>query len=309
MRSIELSVVVALLLTGSGCSRDEERPGEGTAPESRPTVYAVNYPLAYFAERIGGDFVTIEFPAPPDVDPAFWNPEPEVVARYQDGDLILLNGAAYAKWTDKVSLPASTLVPTSASFDDRLILVEGALTHSHGPGGEHAHEGTAFTTWLDPNLAIEHAEAIRAALEGQWPEQAPRFQQGFDGLRQDLQDLDRRLEATTARYPGIPLLASHPVYQYLARRYDLNLRSVQWEPDELPGQADWLDLSRITRSHSASWMLWEANPLPETTERLRQRGVESVVFDQCGNRPAEGDYLTVMEQNIRNLDLVFGGER
>jgi zinc transport system substrate-binding protein len=30
------------------------------------------------------------------------------------------------------------------------------------------------------------------------------------------------------------LLASHPVYQYLARRYGLNLRSLVWETDEVP---------------------------------------------------------------------------
>ena len=33
-------------------------------------VAAVNYPLAYMAERIGGDEVEVRFPAPPDVDPA-----------------------------------------------------------------------------------------------------------------------------------------------------------------------------------------------------------------------------------------------
>jgi hypothetical protein len=38
-------------------------------------VYVVNYPLKYFAERIGGEHVKVEFPAPADVDPAYWNPD------------------------------------------------------------------------------------------------------------------------------------------------------------------------------------------------------------------------------------------
>jgi len=29
----------------------------------------------------------------------------------------------------------------------------------------------------------------------------------------------------------------------------------------------------------------------------------SVVFDPCGNRPADGDFLTVMEANAGNLEL------
>ena len=34
-------------------------------------IYTVNYPLAYFAERIAGDQAKVVFPAPPGVDPAF----------------------------------------------------------------------------------------------------------------------------------------------------------------------------------------------------------------------------------------------
>ncbi|MBW1743769.1 MAG: hypothetical protein JRJ47_10130 [Deltaproteobacteria bacterium] len=38
------------------------------------SVYVVNYPLKYFAERIGGDHVDVEFPAPKGTDPAYWIP-------------------------------------------------------------------------------------------------------------------------------------------------------------------------------------------------------------------------------------------
>jgi zinc transport system substrate-binding protein len=50
-------------------------------------------------------------------------------------------------------------------------------------------------------------------------------------LRHDLATLDGELKAMTASKPALPLMASHPVYQYLARRYSLNLRSVHWEPN------------------------------------------------------------------------------
>ena len=47
------------------------------------SVYVVNYPLQYFAERIGGPDVRVVFPAPADGDPAFWKPSPEQIAAYQ----------------------------------------------------------------------------------------------------------------------------------------------------------------------------------------------------------------------------------
>ena len=102
--------------------------------DDRLRIYTVNYPLAYFAERVGGDLVKGALPVPQDVDPAFWNPSAEEVAAFQAADLILLNGATYAKWVPKVTLPRSRLVDTSASFADRYILIEDAATGRHGRG-------------------------------------------------------------------------------------------------------------------------------------------------------------------------------
>jgi ABC-type Zn uptake system ZnuABC Zn-binding protein ZnuA len=73
-------------------------------------VYTVNYPLQYFAERIGGDRVDVRLPAPADVDPAYWSPGAETVAAYQGADLILLNGAGYAQWVQRASLPRAQRV-------------------------------------------------------------------------------------------------------------------------------------------------------------------------------------------------------
>jgi hydrogenase/urease accessory protein HupE len=72
-------------------------------------IYAVNYPLAYFSERIAGDLADVTFPAPPGVDSAFWMPDSETIVAYQSADLILLNGADYAGWTKDVSLLRSPL--------------------------------------------------------------------------------------------------------------------------------------------------------------------------------------------------------
>ncbi len=97
------------------------------------------------------------FPAPADVDPAYWNPDVGTISAYQQSDLIFLNGAGYAKWVDKVSLPGSKLVNTSKKFKDQYISTEDAVTHSHGPKSGHANENVAFTTWIDFELASRHA--------------------------------------------------------------------------------------------------------------------------------------------------------
>ncbi len=304
-----LALAAACAEADSGDSRQasDEVGASAGADRSSLLVYTVNYPLAYFAERIGGDLVQVEFPTPPDVDPAFWSPDPEMVAAYQSADLILLNGAGYASWTDRVSLASSRLVVTTEGVADRYLVVEDAVTHSHGPEGEHAHGTVAFTTWLDPTIAVEQARTIRDAFVHARPSQEASFREGFDALEADLLDLDVRLSQIVAARPEQPLLASHPVYQYLAARYGLDLRSVHFEPDELPGPAAWRDLQAMLEERPADWMLWEAEPLPETAARLRELGVESVVFSPAGNRSADGDYLSVMDANARRLAALYRG--
>lgn len=266
-------------------------------------IYSVNYPLQYFAERIGGEHVTVTLPVPSDVDPAYWSPGISTIADYQKADLILLNGAGYAQWVSKVSLPRSRIVDTSRKFRDRYIQTEAA-THSHGAEGEHAHENIAFTVWLDFDLAVKQAEAILTVLNRKRPEQHKIFDANYRQLVEDLLALDKSMETLTADHSP-PLIASHPVYQYLARRYRLNLKSLHWEPDEMPSIAQRMELEKMLSEHKAKWMIWEGEPLKETVEMLTSMGIGSLVFNPCANVPEAGDFLLVMQENVKSLQKAF----
>jgi len=302
-----MSLAAAPIACG-GSSSTEDPGGTGSSPSAEDgvlSVYVVNYPLMYFAERIGGAVVDVQFPAPAEGDPALWQPGAETIAAYQGADLIVRNGATYAKWMEMVSLPESKVVDTAAGFADQLIVVEGAVTHAHGPEGEHEHGDTAFTTWLDLSMARQQAEAVHAALVAERPGEAAAFDSNLEGLRADLSEIDAQLQAIGSSLPGVLLLASHPVYQYLARRYGLDIESVHFEPDGAPVEAAWTDLERIHAEHPARWMIWEGEPLADTAARLQAMGIESIVFDPCGNRPEGGDFISIMRANVANLEGII----
>lgn len=290
MNKIVLPILIGCMIFG--CSK----PDEKIETTKKPVVYAVNYPLAYFAERIAGDAVEVVFPEM-EGDPAFWNPSPEQIVEFQEADLILLNGADYAKWVPKVSLPQNRLVNTSQGLEDQFVAIDGAATHTHGPGGAHAHGDVAFTTWLDPELAIQQAGAIQVEFSNHWNIE----REGLDALVSDLRKLDESLKEVFQPLEDRPLLGSHPVYQYLTHRYDLNMKSVHWEPDAEPDEKMWRELEDILEAHAASVMLWEGEPLQETRALLAEKGIQCIVFDPCGNRPESGDFLKVMRQNIESL--------
>ncbi len=298
MRSVFSRFLFTVLLSGSAWA--------GMSADSpRLKMVATNYPLAYFAERIGGVRVAVNLPVPPDEDPSFWKPSAKAVGEMQKAELILLNGADYEKWLPRVSLSKFRLADTSVIFKDAFIRIENAVTHSHGPGpgGMHSHDGLANNTWLDFEQAQKQAEAVAQAMIRKRPELKTVFMENLKPLQADLAELDGQLK--TAAKPGQPLLGSHPVYQYLARRYGLNLKSVHWEPNEMPAPAEWEGLCKILAGHPAKVMIWEAPPSKEIAGKLKALGVESVVFDPCPNRPESGDFLGVMKKNLENLRVAM----
>lgn len=271
---------------------------------AKPTIQASNYPLAYFAQRIAGDRIDVQFLAPPDEDPAFWEPSDLQIAKLQNADKVLLNGATYEKWLSHVSLPESILVDTSEVFASQFIEVKETSTHSHGKEGSHSHAGTAFTTWIDFAQSRKQAEAILPSLVRLLPGAQAEFQTKAQALFAELDDLDRQTMSLSQEIGQQPILASHPVYHYLARRYRLQIESVLWEPETIPDEAAIRDLRALLTKHPAKWMIWEASPAGESIAKLKNLGIGSVVFDPCANRPEQGDWLSVMRQNVANLKTI-----
>ena len=193
------SVLTLVIVACAGCASESEPKSESAVPSKKPTVFVVNYPLAYFAQRVGGESVDVAFPVPDEFDPAHWDPDAEAIAAFQSADLVLLNGADYAKWTLRATLPWSRTVVTTRDVEDQYIEVPDAVTHSHGPEGEHAHAALASETWLDPQLAIEQARVIKEELEKLVPASADSIKANFDALVADLQSLDEEFKSTFAQ--------------------------------------------------------------------------------------------------------------
>jgi zinc transport system substrate-binding protein len=298
------SAALLAAVTAVGCAPEPPQPATepiATAPTSLGVVEVSNEPLAWVVGRLAAPLVEVRFRAADASDPAYWRPSAEDVVAMQQADLIVLNGASYESWLPNVSLPASRLLDTTAQVRDHLIAIADTVTHSHGPEGEHEHTGTAFTTWLDPTLLTEQARAVRLALGAHWPEHDALFEDRFASLAADLEAIDGELAAATIDADVRPVVFSHPVYQYLARRYGLIGDSVHFEPDVMPEPGQWAELDHLLEHRRAQWMIWEAEPIPEIREALAERGCGVIVVAPCATPPTNGDYLDVMRRNAAAL--------
>jgi zinc transport system substrate-binding protein len=145
---------------------------------------------------------------------------------------------------------------------------------------------------------------VAASFIAARPSSESEFSQRVGALSDELRELDRRLAAAAEAIGDEPLLFSHPVYQYLIRRYELNAREIHWEPDELPNGHAWSHLEEMLQSHPARWMLWEGEPLPETVSGLQELGITALVFDPCSLPPEQGDYMAAMSANAASLEAI-----
>ena len=295
-------IVLVACKPQSGDIRSEGGPLKETRHDT-VIVLASNYPLFFFAQEIAGNAGGIEIGLPAMTgDPAEWKPDADAIIELQNADLILLNGAGYESWLSWVTLSADRLLDTTETITDQLISLSGDALHQHGPTGEHSHQGVAFTVWLDPALAIRQAQLIQQSLSSLLPRQAEVFAANLDQLTDRLHDLDRKLKTAFAGFDKQKIIFSHPVYQYLQARYNLDGASLHWEPGEAPGPSDWIDLIDLLGRHDASLMLWEDTPLDETTQRLLQSGIRSISFQTGSGQPATGDYFSVMNSNLEQLN-------
>lgn len=276
--------------------------------QDRPVVAASNYPLAYFAERLGKGVVDVVFPIPADVDPSFWRPAISDIAAIQSADLIALNGAGFATWPTKASLPRSRTVDTSAGFSDRFIKTE-TVTHSHGDGGEHSHTGVASYTWLDFELAAAQATALSEAMIRQMPDDAGIITGNHDTLLAELAALDTRAMEVGAGAEGLTIITSHPRYQYFAAAYGLTAVALEWDAMTEPTDAQWDALQAVIADTQAGLFIWEAAPTAASRERLAGLGIKDVVFPPMANRGDDPDFIVAMTESLEALDAALAQVR
>lgn len=295
------TLVALLLLIMVGCSKDTSTPDSG---EIERVIYTTFHPTHTLTERLVGDLIPVECPLPEGTDAKNWHPPRDVVAKYQSAALIVVNGADFDHWVSHASLPGSRVVDTCRSFEDEFIYYE-TVTHSHGEGGEHSHQGIDGHTWLDPLNAKRQAGAISEALERAFPEHAADFKANAIELAGELDALDDRFRSITPRLQSVTLLASHAAYDYVARRYEWGLTNLDLDPEAE------LDDDAIPAGEGKRLMLWESPPLDATIARLRdEHGIDSVVFSPAENIPADeraagADLISIMNDNLDRLEAAI----
>ncbi len=286
------------MLALAGCTSDDA----GGGGDAGLQVRAAFYPLAWVAEEVGGDHVSVANLTRPGLEPHDLELTPRDVADLSEADLVVHLGGFQPAVDDAVA--SSDLDAFDAA--DHAALDRPAPEDDHGD--EEAGDGEALDphVWLDPTRLASVAVALGDAFAERDPDHAADYRANASAVVADLEALDAELADGLAVCANRTLVTGHEAFGYLAERYDLEQVGIAGiSPDAEPSGQALAEITELVREREIRTIYVETLVRPDVAETVAaEAGVEVAVLD-----PIEGltddsqgtDYLEVMRSNLSTL--------
>ena len=263
------------------------------------TVVASFYPLYFIAERVAGRYNDVIDLTPKGVEPH----EYELTVR-QVAEIDLARVGFYEHGVaPSIDQAMANDSPAHALDVASVVDLAGPVT---GSGVESTSDDKDPHFWQDPTLMAEATRAFADTMAGADPAHASYYRNQGARLVHDLNRLDAAYSRTLASCRIRTVVVSHDAFEYLARRYHVDVVPIAGlEPDAEPSLQRLHDLSNLIRDRGVTTVFFETLASPDLARSLAgDVGIESAVLD-----PIEGltstdphaTYLTLMRQNLAAL--------
>lgn len=294
--SVAVAVTAALTLTGCGSNKRN-------ATDGKLRVVTAFYPLAYAAQRVGGDNVAVTNLTPTGVEPHDLELNSDTVDTIEKADLAVVMGRnfqpAVEKAANRRAKPTVTVLNVLLGDDPAFV---GDAGPDHEPGGLDPH------VWLDPTLMVKVAEALRNSLSESDAANAGTYRANAAALSRDLEALDNEFRAGLAHCIRHEIITSHEAFGRVAARYGLRQESIAGiVPDQEPDPARLAGLVQRVKKDGVTTVFFEELTPKNVAEAVaREAGVKTAVLSPLeglsSSAIAKGaDYFSVMRTNLATL--------
>lgn len=312
---LSLCCILAITLLLSGCIENQQQEGV--------RIVATFYPLAFFAQEIGGDRVHITQLIPDNTELHAWQPTPSAILAANKADILLYNGAHLDHWFEEEILPninqiGKIIIETTKNIE---LLEKPEKNHEtdeedienyhddehddHAPGLYDPH------TWISPFIAKQQAEAIYNGLIQRDPGNYEYYTQRWNQLQQKLQTTDELYKEQLLTKQKDIIIVTHTAFGYLADRYGFHQQGViGLSADEQPSASTIAALVNtmieqeiyvifIDPVYSDSY----AQTLKNTLELKTKQSVQILRLYLIAGEIDGLDYFTQLERNLQNLKI------
>lgn len=333
---ISIFMVIAAVLSGCAQDRADQEKDEGLLQ-----VYTTVYPLQFFAQQIGGEYVNVETIYPPGADEHTFEPSQKDMMALADSDLFFYVGLGLEGFVDKANKILKNedvkMVPVGESLhldeagehQDEAHNEDGTVEESHNEQGhdeedhtdenDHADEKNTEDdghnhgdydphVWLDPVYANELALAIKEHLTAQMPEHKDTFEKNYTELTAQLKDLDQQFSKVVGSAKRNEILVSHSAFSYWEERYGIQQISISGQSTtNEPSQKELQKLISHAKEEKIKYVLNEQNFNSKLAKIVQEEiGAKSLTLHNLSVLTDEDiknneTYFTLMKKNIATL--------
>lgn len=204
--------------------------------------------------------------------------------------------------------------------DDHDVLAQSEPITIHIDDHDHDHHGHSHGdydphVWLDPVLSVELAEHIKDLLVEMKPEQEDYFEENFQALTAQFEELDQRFQELAADATIDTFIVSHAGYGYWEERYGINQIGIAGiSPTNEPSQAQLIETIEQAEALGLKYVLFEPNITPSVAQTVQQQiGAETLTIHPLEaltdeDVEAGADYFSLMNENVDTLRTVLEAE-
>lgn len=301
LKIMSVFAVFSLLML-SGCTgktgADQKADVEGG--EKKISVYTSFYAMYDFTKKIGGDKIELTNLVPAGTEPHDWEPTPTDIAKLENANVLVYNGAGMEGWLDKVleTLKNKDLIAVETSKDIKLL------------DNKDEDEDLKYDphVWLNPQNAKIQMEAIKNAFITADPANKDYYEKNYADNAKKLDELDNEFKSSLTNLPNKDIIVAHQAFGYICSAYGLNQVAIEGlNPDSEPSPAKMAEIAEFAKKHKVKYIFFEELISPKVAETIASEvGAETQVLNPLEGLEEEDiqagkEYFSVMKENLEVL--------
>lgn len=258
MKFIARLVLTLVMGIGLGAGLAAGQTTHMAAADPRIAVVAAENFYGDIARQVGGDRVAVvSIMSNPDQDPHLFETTPAVVRQLADAQIVILNGANYDPWMDKLL--------GAAPRPGRVVINAAQLNGQKS--GDNPH------LWYDPATMPAMATALAGALtsldSAHVADYATRLKETLGSLAR----ITQRIAQLKAKHAGVAVTATEPVFGRMVEALGLTMRNQRFQlammNDTEPSARDVAALESDLKEHKVKALIYNSQVSEKLTERMR----------------------------------------
>ncbi len=282
---------------------------------SKNTVIVTSYPIYEFTKTIAGDKLQVSSLLSPGIEPHEFEPTANQVQSIYDSKLLILNGAGFESWLEELGPELEQKGVQKLNLSEHIDLLHSAESVDED-GHNHNIKDVDHTAdphfWLDPSLVVKQIDLISDKLSEISPESKIEFTENGEKFKRELLDLDKQYSENLKNCKQKTIITSHKAFNYLAKRYDFQIKSItNFSPEVEPSTAQLKELADNVKARGIKYIFFESLVSPEMANTLAlETGAQTLALNPIENLTQEElknskNYMNLMKDNLKNLKIAM----